>query len=293
MIFKLFLLFSPAFAALQAVGTTPDVAWLLGRVGGSAVEVKSLAKPSQNFHFLEARPDFILAVARADLLCRVGADLEIGWLPKVLERAANAKVATGGPGDCDLSRTVSVLEKPVGKVDRSMGDTHLGGNPHYWLSPARMAEAAQEVERVLAKMVPERAAFFAENRRKLEDELKDIQKNVSQKLRPLAGKSIYEYHKEFFYFFQTYGLRSLGSIEEIPGVPPSAARLGAVAQKAKQEKAILALASVHYPKASLEKFQEMSGVLVLQLDTSLADFSAPEAYRSWQEALADRLVRGK
>jgi zinc/manganese transport system substrate-binding protein len=285
-LFAALLLTSPAQAALRAVGTTPEMAWLLQRIGGDDVEVKALAKPGDNYHFLDARPDFILAANRADILCRVGAELEIGWLPKILDRAANTKVMSGGIGDCDASRAVALEEKPA-KVDRSMGDVHAGGNPHFWFSPAETIKAAREVEEKLSAVSPENAKGFAANRAALEKELTSLQERLKQKIK--KGVSAYQYHKDFTYFFSAYGISSLGSIEEIPGVSPSAARLGKVALEAKEKKAAFALAAEHDPASALAKFQELSGVKVVRLPTSLSDFRDPAAYSKWQEQLVSTL----
>lgn len=282
---------SSAFGNLKAVATTPDVAWLVKRVGGDAVEVKSLARTGDNYHFLDARPDYILAVSRAGLVCRVGADLEIGWLPKILEKAANAKVMSGAAGDCDLSRTITLQEKPAGPVDRSMGDVHAAGNPHFWLSPLEMIAAAQEVETRLAAVAPEQAAAFSVNRKSLEAELRALHAELKEKLKPLASRAFYEYHRDFTYFFRAFGLRSLGSIEEIPGVSPSAARLGRVSLEAKEKGAALALASESSPKGVLAKFSELSGVKTTVLPTSVSQPGEADAYRKWQEALANTLLQ--
>jgi zinc/manganese transport system substrate-binding protein len=281
------LLASPTQAAIRAVGSTPEMAWLLQRVGGEKVEVKSLAKPGDNYHFLDARPDFILAANRADILCRVGAELEIGWLPKILDRAANTKVMSGGAGDCDASRALTLEEKPTKAVDRSMGDVHAAGNPHFWLSPAETAKAAREVEEKLSAVSPENAKTFAANREALEKELTALLEKLRGKVK--KGLSAYQYHRDFSYFFSAYGISPLGSIEEIPGVSPSAARLGKVALEAKEKKAAFALAADHDPASALAKFTELSGVKVIKLPTSLEDFRDPAAYSKWQEKMVSTL----
>jgi zinc/manganese transport system substrate-binding protein len=286
-----FLVPMEAFSAVRVVATTPDIAWLVNRIGGKKVEVKTLAKANDDYHFLDARPDFILAVNRASVVCRVGADLELGWIPKILEKAANSKVMAGGAGDCDLSRAVSLQEKPTGHIDRSMGDVHPTGNPHFWLSPLEMANAAAEVEEKLAAADPGSAAEFAANRAKVQDELKALHGKIKAQLKPLSGKTVVEYHKDFFYFNRDYGLKSLGSIEEIPGVSPSAARLGKIALEAKRAGAMIALATTHSQKNSLEKFRELSGVKVVALPSSLSDPTNPEAYADWQNSMAEQILK--
>jgi zinc/manganese transport system substrate-binding protein len=276
-------------SAIRAVATTPDIAWLVKRIGGKNVEVKTLAKASDDYHFLEARPDFILAVNRAQVVCRVGADLEIGWIPKILEKAANSKVMGGGSGDCELSRAVSILDKPTGPIDRSMGDVHPSGNPHFWLSPLEMSNAAIEVEEKLAASEPELASEFAANRAK--EELKALHAKIKTLLKPLSGKTVIEYHKDFGYFNHAYGIKSLGSIEEVPGVSPSAARLGKISLEAKRANVIIALSSTHSSKSALKKFQELSGVKVVALETSLSDSTNPDAYADWQNKIAEQLLK--
>jgi zinc/manganese transport system substrate-binding protein len=286
-----FLLPMEALSAIRVVATTPDIAWLVNRIGGKRVEVKTLAKSSDDYHFLDARPDFILAVNRANVVCRVGADLEIGWIPKILEKAANSKVMAGGAGDCDLSRAVSVQEKPTGPIDRSMGDVHPTGNPHFWLSPLEMANAANEVEEKLTAAEPGAAAEFAANRARVQEELKSLHAKIKAMLKPLSGKTVIEYHKDFFYFNKDYGLKSLGSIEEIPGVSPSAARLGKISLEAKRAGTLIALASTHSTKSALEKFRELSGVNVVALPTSLENPADSEAYSAWQNSVAEQILK--
>lgn len=291
MISSLLLLFTPAaFAALNIVASTPDVAWLVQRVAGDKAKVQVLASPGASYHNVEARPDFALKVARADVLCRIGLELEDPWLNKVVEKAANAKVMSGAAGDCVLGRKVNVGQKPTGPIDRSMGDVHPSGNPHFWLSPVAMAEASEEVEARLTQADPAGAATYAANRAAVEKELLALEKSLKEKLKPAAGRAFFEYHKDFFYFFRDYGLKSLGSIEEIPGVAPSAARLGTVARTAKAEKAALALAAKHDPSAQLEKFRELSGVPFVQVPTSVPAPADAGSYAAWQEELVKAIL---
>ncbi len=286
----LFLLTPAALAAVNVVASTPDVAWLVQRVAGDNAKVQVLAPPGASYHHVEARPDYALKVARADVLCRIGLELEDPWLNKVVEKAANGKVMDGSAGDCVLGRKVDVGQKPTGAVDRSMGDVHPSGNPHFWLSPVAMAAAVKEVEERLSQVDAGNASTYAANRAAVEKELLGLEKSLKEKLKPAAGRAFFEYHKDFFYFFRDYGLVSLGSIEEIPGVAPSAARLGTVAKTAKAEKAALALAAKHDPAAQLEKFRELSGVSYVQVPTSVPNPTDPGAYAAWQEEIVKGIL---
>ena len=123
--------------------TTEDLADLTRQVGGDKVKVESIARGYQDPHFVEAKPSFILKLAKADLLVVVGRELEIGWLPPLLNQSRNAKIQPGAEGYLDASLTAKILEIPTGQITRAMGDVHPQGNPHYWLDPGNGRRIAQ------------------------------------------------------------------------------------------------------------------------------------------------------
>ena len=143
------LLVMPAVAGAQmkVVTTTEDLGSLTREVGGDKVAVTALAKGYQDPHFVDAKPSFILALSRADLLIAVGRELEIGWLTPLLTSSRNGKIQPRNKGYLDASMTVKILEIPTGQITRAMGDVHPSGNPHYWLEPGngrRMAQAIRD-----------------------------------------------------------------------------------------------------------------------------------------------------
>lgn len=261
-------------AKLKVVTTLPDVAEVVQAIGGEFVEVQSLLKGSEDPHYAEARPDYILKVNRADIVCAVGLELEIGWLPKILEKAGNAKVQSGGPGFCALGDKVTALDIPSGVINRSLGDVHPHGNPHFMLSLEKVSDSGAEVVRVLSLALPDKASVFEKNYDAFKKRLSDAKKELSASLR--KGK-VLEYHKEFTYFFNSYGLESLGSLEEKPGMPPSAARIAKVAQLAKENKVTVLLATTSAPHKVLERFQELSGVPVVQVPSYVQSFDKSSA----------------
>ena len=129
---------SIALAKIKVVATLPDVAEVVRAIGGTEVDVNTLLSGSEDPHYADARPDYILKVSRADVVCAIGLDLEIGWLPKVLDKSGNAKVQSGGTGFCELGHTVKPLEVPTGVIDRSLGDVHPHGNPHFKIGRAHV-----------------------------------------------------------------------------------------------------------------------------------------------------------
>lgn len=250
----------PAQAKIQVVTTTQDVAEVVRAIGGDHVLVQSLLRGNEDPHYAEARPDYILKVSRADVVCAQGLELEVGWLPKVLSKSGNARVQDGGTGSCFLGKAIKALEVPVGVINRSLGDVHPEGNPHFNLSLLKLAESGAEVVRVLSQVLPAQSSSFKKNYDTYKKSLTDLHSDLKKNMRK---KKVMEYHKEFTYFFDSYGLESAGSLEEKPGMPPSAARIALVAQKAKESHVAVLFASPSAPHKTLERFQELSGIPVV------------------------------
>ncbi len=291
------ILSSSAAAALNVVASSPDVAWLLQKVGGDQVTVETLLKGTEDPHYADAVPDFIRKVAKADLVCAIGLELEIGWLPKVLSRSGNAKVQSGGGGFCEVGSTVTTLERPQGTIDRSMGDVHPMGNPHFWLSPKALKEASLTVEQKLSSLAPSHQTFFKKNREKLGSDLDQLILESKKILAPVINSQhppiVIEYHREFLYLLQLYGIQSFGSIEEKPGVPPSAGRILQIASQAKKAGVKLIIGTDYSPLKTLEKTSEASGIpywttpISLQPKSGKSDYI--ELHRQIVRTLAEKL----
>lgn len=270
----LMLFFAPAIEAkVNVVTTIPDLAWAVREVGGNHVQVVSLLKGVENAHFVDAVPEFVRLVSEAQVVCLVGLDLEVGWLPKVLTRSGNAAVQPGGKGYCDVGTVVTVLEKPVGRVERSMGDVHPAGNPHFWLSPKSMIEATQKIVDVLRLIDPAHAGEFMTRQRQLTQRLEAVISEgralVAQALAQAKAAPILEFHREFSYFANVYGIPVFGTLEEKPGVPPSAGRIAEVAMIAKSAQVRLLFAADYYPIKTMEKFKEASGIPFVAVATMI------------------------
>src|SRR4029453_1925368 len=149
-------------AALRVVTSTEDLAAIVHEIGGDRVTVEAVAKGYQDPHFVEAKPSFILKLNKADLLVAVGRELEIGWLPPLIQQSRNPKIQPGAEGYLDASLTARILEIPTGQITRAMGDVHPAGNPHYWLDPANGRRVAQEIQKKLSAMNQGNAAYFAQ-----------------------------------------------------------------------------------------------------------------------------------
>ncbi|MBX9704349.1 MAG: metal ABC transporter substrate-binding protein, partial [Silvanigrellaceae bacterium] len=263
--------------------------------------VESLLKGSENPHFMDVKPSFIQRVAHADILCVVGLELEIGWIPKVISKSGNKQVHPGEKGYCNFGEILEhknlVLEKPFGPIDRSMGDIHAHGNPHFWLDPKLLAIGSQAVLQSLKALDPQNSLTYETNYKAFSDTLTTLHQKLSAKLtyallkRKDTNITFIDYHKDFSYFAKSYGLNPFGSIEEKPGVSPSAGRIAQVAQQAKQAGVLFALASLHSPQKVTEKFSEVSKIPVLRTSTSILlnqkDF---DSYEKIQNKLVENII---
>ena len=219
--FALTLLAATAQAKLNVVTATADLASITNEVGGDRVTVASIARGYQDPHFVEPKPSFLLTLKNADLLEVIGLDLEIGWLPPLIEQSRNSKILRGASGYLDLSRGVEILDRPTGEVNRSMGDVHPLGNPHYWLDPANAVRIAIQVEKKLEELQPADAAFFQQHLNAFKTKMNDADKRWRAALAPFKGAKVVTYHNSWPNFMRRYGLNVVGYIEPKPGVPPS------------------------------------------------------------------------
>jgi zinc/manganese transport system substrate-binding protein len=208
-------------AALKVVATTEDLAALSREVGGDRISVEAIAKGYQDPHFVEAKPSFILKLHSADLLVVVGRDLEIGWLPPLLQQSRNQKIQVGSRGYLDASLTVKILDIPRGQITRAMGDVHPLGNPHYWLDPGNGRRIAQAILAKLTELQPEDGPFFAQRFADFDRRLADAEKGWDAAMAPFKGTKVVTYHRSWPNFVERFGLDVIGYVEPKPGIPPS------------------------------------------------------------------------
>jgi zinc/manganese transport system substrate-binding protein len=211
----------PAEAAVNVVATTEDLAAIAREVGGDKVKVESLSRGYQDPHFVEAKPSFVLKIHSADLLIVVGRELEIGWLPPLVNQARNAKVQPGGEGYLDASQQVKILEIPTGQITRAMGDVHPQGNPHYWLDPDNGQRIAKAVAKKLSAVDPANAAYYAQREDAFEKRVAEAEKRWDAQMAPYRGTKIVTYHRSWPNFADRFGLDVIGYVEPRPGIPPS------------------------------------------------------------------------
>ena len=206
---------------LQVMTATTDLAALAQEVGGDKVSVESIARGYQDPHFVEAKPSFLLKLRKADLLVVVGLELEIGWLPPLIQQSGNPKIQVGASGYFDASRFARILEIPTGLVTRAEGDVHPLGNPHYWLDPDNGLRIAKGIVDKFSEMRPAEADYFAQRYADFEKRIKQADEQWQAQMKPYAGRKIVSYHRSWPNFADHFHLDVVGYIEPRPGIPPS------------------------------------------------------------------------
>jgi len=226
----------PARAAtLKVVATTQDLESLAKEVGGDKVDTDSLAKGYQDPHQVEPKPSFILKLNKADLLIVVGRELEIGWLPPLINQARNPRIQPGSPRYLDASQFAHILEIPTGQITRAMGDVHPQGNPHYWLSPENGRRIAQGIQKKLTEISPGDAAYFAQRYAEFDRKLSEGEKRWQAQMAPYKGTKIVTYHRSWPNFVEAFGLEVVGYVEPKPGIPPSPSHTFDLTQEMKKD----------------------------------------------------------
>jgi zinc/manganese transport system substrate-binding protein len=230
-------LHAPAVAKdkIRVVTTIPDLKALTEEVGGDLVDVESLARGTQNAHELEIRPSLMLKLRRADLFVENGLELD-SWAEVAVQGANNPKIVRGAPGRIDASRGVQVLDVPAARVDRSMGDVHPLGNPHYSLDPGQAPIITQNIVDGLARLAPDQRAVFEKNRDAFLARLSEAMTRWTRALEPLRGAKVVVYHPQWIYVLKRFGLVQAAALEDRPGIPASPAHLTRVIRQMKEER---------------------------------------------------------
>ena len=210
-----------AQSKLNVVTTTEDLAAIAREVGGDHITVDSIARGYQDPHFVEAKPSFILKLQKADLLILVGRDLEIGWLPPLIQQSRNSKVQVGADGYLDASLQARILEIPQGQITRAEGDVHPLGNPHYWLDPENGKIIAREIFDRFVRFRPNDRPYFEQRLNDFVSRLNDAEKRWVALMAPYKGTKVVTYHRSYSNFAERFGLNIVGYVEPKPGIPPT------------------------------------------------------------------------
>ncbi len=278
-----------ADAAVQVVTTTTDLAAIAREVGGDRVEVVSIATGFQDPHFVDAKPSFLIKLQRADLFVEVGMELEVGWAPTLLANARNARISPGGPGFVDASQGIARLEIP-NSADRSAGDIHPFGNPHYWLDPANGHIIADNIAAGLKRVDPAGAAAYDAATAAFHQKLNAALDRWKAEAKPLAGLPVVAYHNSWPYFQQRFGFKATGFVEPKPGIPPSGRYVAELAESMKRDGVKVIVMSTFYDQKTANLLAKLSGARVVTLSNSVEGLPEAKDYLSLFDVDLQRLL---
>ena len=269
---------SDAVAQLKVVTSTTDLYDIAKQVGGNKITATHIGEGYQDPHFIEAKPSFVLQLRNADVWAFVGLDLEIGWMPLLLQGARNPKLQPGQPGYLDASRIITVLDVARGNVDRSQGDVHPLGNPHYWLDPENGRRIAKLFRDTFSQLDPKNAATYAANEKSFTQRLDAAERTWQADLAKIKGQPVVAWHTSWRYFAQYTGMNIVGFMEPKPGVPPSPAHLAGLIQTMKQTGAKVIVMEPFYARKTADFVASKTGAKVLVLPPSVGGTKGLDDY---------------
>lgn len=286
------LLGSAAAAAepVRVVTTIETFAALAKAVGGDHVAVESLGRGYQDPHFVEPKPAFLVTLSKADLLVYAGLDLEVGWLPPLIANSRNARVQRGANGNLDASSAIEVLDLATGPVDRSQGDIHPMGNPHFWVPPVNALRVAKAIADRLGEIDPPHAAAYRSNLEKFGAELKAHAPGWSAQAAQLKGTKVVTYHKSWTYVSRWLGLQEIGYVENKPGVPASPKHLAELVAAMQAQGVRLVLVESFYNRSVATLVADKAGGRVVVLPNDVGAFPEIRSYSDLVDGLLARLT---
>ncbi|MEA2707355.1 MAG: zinc/manganese transport system substrate-binding protein [Gemmatimonadaceae bacterium] len=280
-----------ASAQIRVVATTPDLGSVAKEIGGDKVNVVALAKPTEDPHYVDAKPSHIVTLNRADALIEGGAELELGWLPPLLENSRNSKISAGAPGRIVASDGVKMLEIPT-SFDRSKGDVHSLGNPHFMIDPVTVRIIARNIATHFAQVDPKNAATYNGNLARFNTRLDAKYAAWQKELAPYRGARIVTYHKDFVYLADRFGLTVVDELEPKPGIAPSPAHLAQVIGKMRATNAKVILVQPFQNRKTAETVARQTGATVLDVPQQPGAAPNSTSYFDMMDNLVHTLAGG-
>ena len=276
-----------AWASLRVVATLPSLAAIAQEVGGKCVQAGAMAAPSQDPHFVDARPSHVVALSRADLLLANGLELEVGWLPPLQIAARNARVQVGAPGFLEVAQLVDLLEVPQVRIDRAMGDLHTGGNPHFLNEPRRVGQVARGVAVRMGQLDPANSAAYTARADAFANRLEALWRRTRAPLLklPAERRRVVAYHKSLAYLLEWLGLEEAAVLEPRPGVPPDPRHVARVLSTMRQRNVSALVQEEYYPTRVAETLSKLSGVPVVVVPGNVR-FAQQQPYEAYFEDIA-------
>lgn len=276
---------------LQVVTTYGYIGDIVQRIGKDRVEVIALARGDYNPHVIIPKPSYIAKLRRADLLVINGGQLEIGWLPQIIRQANNAAVQPGGRGFLDLSMHVRLIDVPT-SVSRELGDVHPEGNPHFFLDPDNIPVIAKAITERLSELDPENQTFYEANNVELYALWQKNMKVWEEKLKPFKGEKVVEYHRIFDYFLRRFGFAIVGTIEPLPGIPPTTKHIDDVEKLIEREHVKFIFQDVYNPQDASSYLAKRLKVKLLILPHDVGALKEADNVFGVFEEIVRRLTNG-
>jgi ABC-type Zn uptake system ZnuABC Zn-binding protein ZnuA len=277
-------------AKVNVVATLPDLGAMARDIGGDKVNVTVLGKPAEDPHYIQPKPSLLVALNKADLLIENGLDLEVGWLPSLLEQTRNRRIRPGAPGRLVASDGISVLDVPEGPLSRAQGDVHPGGNPHYLWDPIRGKTVAQSIADALKRVAPADAAAFDAGLARLLGRIDEAHAAAEKRLAPFRGAKVVTYHKSLTYLAERYELVVVGTIEPKPGIPPSPAHLAQLAEEMKTTGVKVVLQEPWHEDRTTHLVAKRSGANVAVLPAQSGSTPSAPDYPSLIQLVAETIA---
>ena len=282
---------APAFAAINVLACEPEWAALAAEIGGDRVKASSATTGLQDPHRIEARPSLIARTRNADLLVCTGLELEVGWLPILLQQSGNAKIAAGQPGNFEAGSVVARLDVPT-RLDRGDGDVHAAGNPHIQQDPRNILKVGEALSKRLAAIDPAGAATYGARYAAFSSRWSAAMQKWEQQLAPLKGTAIVEHHKNMEYLMQWVGLKQVGTLEPKPGVEPSAAHLNDLLGRLQKQPAKMVLRAAYQDGRASEWLAQHAKIPAVVLPFTVGgDEQAKDLFSLFDDTVA-RLLDG-
>ena len=276
---------------INVLTTTEDLKSITEAIGGAKVKVDSLARGYQDPHFVAAKPSFMMKAKNADLFMVIGLELEIGYEELIINGSRNQRIRIGQQGYLDVSEGVNLLEVPTTtKIDRSMGDVHPMGNPHYWLDPENVKMVAYNIAKLLSELSPGNAPYFQENLISFNKKIDEKMAEWNKKMAPFKGRKIAIYHRSWPYFVDRFGLVIACELEPKPGIPPSPAHLKEVIDIMKRDKVSVILMEVFYDEKPAQFVAGQTGAKVIVVPNSVGGTKEANDYIGLMDTIVNKLA---
>ena len=273
-----------ANAVVKVVTSTSDLAYFARVIGADKVEVSSLASPDADLHYVEVRPSYMVKMRDADLVLRVGLELD-AWIERIIDGSRNSKLKK-----VDCSKFVTLLEVPTFKADASYGDLHRYGNPHYWLSPANIEPITRAIAEGLTSVDPANESVYEDNRASFLAEINKELPAVKALAAPLAGMEMITYHNSWPYFAEYFGIELPGFIEKFPGVAPSPSHMSDIIELIKKDHIKVIAMEPYFERRVPQRIADASGAKVMTLYPSIGGRNKSEDYLTWLRGNVNALV---